>query len=316
MQYTIPVLQCVKHALHCDFGSTSIISHSSVFPAAIKEVLYLQHQHQPSSSKFLQCVQTLVAAQPRLDVHVSSRLFCPHLAQQPPALDWRIAFAWSSCLRGDPRRINLHPCGDPGLALLRVRLSDHHATIAAQRRSELRHHLLRDVDASAVLFASGFRHCRSSLHFWVHHWNASGRRCGVGINFHAPVLQAPRISEYSQQHVTVPAFFFVSLPDATARHHCCSAAHDVFSRPRVETEPATVQPVHSEFLLWSRGLVWLEQDLFTECCNLLIEWFAFDALVSRHNITTNVVNVHVACRTSHLKTKLSRPTVAPICRSV
>ena len=35
MQYTIPVLQCVKHALHCDFGSTSIISHSSVFPAAI-----------------------------------------------------------------------------------------------------------------------------------------------------------------------------------------------------------------------------------------------------------------------------------------
>ena len=35
VQYTIPVLQCVRHALHCDFGSTSIISHSSVFPAAI-----------------------------------------------------------------------------------------------------------------------------------------------------------------------------------------------------------------------------------------------------------------------------------------
>ena len=35
MQYTIPALQCVRHALHCDFGSTSTISHSSVFPAAI-----------------------------------------------------------------------------------------------------------------------------------------------------------------------------------------------------------------------------------------------------------------------------------------
>ena len=35
VQYTIRVLQCVRHALHCNFGSTSIISHSSVFPAAI-----------------------------------------------------------------------------------------------------------------------------------------------------------------------------------------------------------------------------------------------------------------------------------------
>ena len=35
VQYTIPALQCLKHALHCNFGSTLIISHSSVFPAAI-----------------------------------------------------------------------------------------------------------------------------------------------------------------------------------------------------------------------------------------------------------------------------------------
>ena len=35
VQHTIPVLQCVKHALHCDFGSTVIISHNSVFPEAI-----------------------------------------------------------------------------------------------------------------------------------------------------------------------------------------------------------------------------------------------------------------------------------------
>ena len=31
----MPALQYVRHALHCDFGSTSTISHSSVFPTAI-----------------------------------------------------------------------------------------------------------------------------------------------------------------------------------------------------------------------------------------------------------------------------------------
>ena len=35
VQYTVPALQCLRHALHCNFGSTLIISHSSVFPAAI-----------------------------------------------------------------------------------------------------------------------------------------------------------------------------------------------------------------------------------------------------------------------------------------
>ena len=35
VQYTIPALQCLRHALHCNFGSTLIISHGSVFPAAI-----------------------------------------------------------------------------------------------------------------------------------------------------------------------------------------------------------------------------------------------------------------------------------------
>ena len=83
-------------------------------------------------------------------------------------------------------------------------------TLVAQRRSELRHHLLRDVDASDILFVSDFRHCRSGLHFWVRHRNVSGGRCGIGINFHTSFLQAPKISEYSQ-HVTVPAFFFFRL---------------------------------------------------------------------------------------------------------
>ena len=35
VQYIIPALQCLRHALHCNFGSTLITSHSSVFPAAI-----------------------------------------------------------------------------------------------------------------------------------------------------------------------------------------------------------------------------------------------------------------------------------------
>ena len=114
-----------------------------------------------------------------------------------------------------------------------------------------------------------------------------GRCSRVGIDFHASVLQTLRISEYSQQHFTVPAIF-VSSQNAAARHHRCIVAHDVSSRSRVETEPATVHPVHSEFLLWSNSLVWFEQDLHTECCDLLIEWFASDALMSCLTVTANV----------------------------
>ena len=35
VQYTMPALQYVKHALHCDLNCKSTISHSSVFPTAI-----------------------------------------------------------------------------------------------------------------------------------------------------------------------------------------------------------------------------------------------------------------------------------------
>ena len=35
VQYTMPALQYVRHALHCDFDSTSTTSHSSVFLAAL-----------------------------------------------------------------------------------------------------------------------------------------------------------------------------------------------------------------------------------------------------------------------------------------
>ena len=96
------------------------------------------------------------------------------------------------------------------------------------------------------------------------------------------------ISEYSQQNFKVPAFFFVSSPKAAARHQRCIVVHEVFSRSRVGTEPATVHPVHSEFLLWSSSLVWLEQDLPTYRFDLLIEWFAADALMSCHTVTAGV----------------------------
>ena len=38
----------------------------------------------------------------------------------------------------------------------------------------------------------------SGFHFWEQHWHGFGRRCGVGINFHAPALHTPWIS-------TIPA---------------------------------------------------------------------------------------------------------------
>ena len=41
-----------------------------------------------------------------------------------------------------------------------------------------------------------------------------------------------------------------------------------------------------------------------------------DELPCRRCSARNVVNVHAACRTSHVKTELSRLVVAPICRSV
>ena len=143
-------------------------------------------------------------------------------------------------------RIVLHACGDPGSALLRVWLSDHQATLAAQCRSELRHHLLRDVDASAVLLVPGFRRCRSRLHLWVHQCNVSGWCCGVKIDFHASVLQAPRITEYSQQHVTVPTFFLVSPQNAEGRYRCCGHSRCVLSsscRNRTSNRPASSQRV-------------------------------------------------------------------------
>ena len=107
--------------------------------------------------------------------------------------------------------------------------------VTPQCRSKFRHHLLRDVNASAVLFVPGSRRCRLGRNLRVHHRKISGRCSRVGINLHSSILQTPRISEYSQQHFTVPAFLYFSSPTTAACHHHCIVAHDVFSRSRVET---------------------------------------------------------------------------------
>ena len=178
----------------------------------------------------------------------------------------------------------LHPCSDPGSALLRVWLSDHQATLAAQRRSELRHHLLRDVDASAVLFVPPLL-------------GSPPGAAGMGSTSTRPSC---KLQGFPSIPNSISRFhFFVSPPNAAARHHCRIVARDVFSRSHAEAEPATVHPVHSQFLLLSRGLVWLEQDLLTERCDLLIEWFASDALMSCLTVTANIERRQCTCCVSH-----------------
>ena len=96
------------------------------------------------------------------------------------------------------------------------------------------------------------------------------------------------------------------------------ATVDVFFCTRVESEPATVRPLHNEFLLWSGGLVWCEEYLFAERGDLMFEWLPlmrWCAVIPSPPIW-KVVCVHAACRTHHFKTELSRSTGAPICRSV
>ena len=105
--------------------------------------------------KILRWLVILAAAQHRLDVHVSAWWFCSHSVQQLPALDWRIPLSF------DVSRIVFNSGCDPRSALLGVWLSDHQARFAARCRSELRHHLLRGVDASAVFFDLGLKSIRS-----------------------------------------------------------------------------------------------------------------------------------------------------------
>ena len=94
----------------------------------------------------------------RLDVHVSSHLiFLTGHSNSRLRIGGFISPVQIVLEQLRVHMVVLHPCSNPGSTLFRVRLSDHQATPAAQRRSKFRHHLLRDVNASAVLFVPGSR---------------------------------------------------------------------------------------------------------------------------------------------------------------
>ena len=187
--------------------------------------------------KLLQCSRIL-AVLPRLHVHVLMDWHQPHFAHLPPQV-WRM-------LLSGPRRLRDASQVQDRFPLLQVILAQHSSvcgcqqtTCAAQRCSKLRHQLLCDVDASAMLFISGSIRSRFSHNFGVHHRNVSAWCSKIVINFHTSV---------TQQQMSVPTFFFHSSPNTSTHHCCCSVAHDVLSRSHVETEPTTVQPLHSKFL--------------------------------------------------------------------
>ena len=258
------------------------------------------HQLQPSCSKLLRCLQILVAAQSRRARCVASVL--PSLGTAASRSGLADSFR---SVKMSSRRF---ACAGwfPFRVVILARhswLSDHQATLAANvaRNSDTTFFAKKTRPPSSPFL--GFRYYRSGFHFWVHHGNVSCWCSSVGVDFH------PGISEYSQKHFAVRAFFFVALLNAAARHHCYIVAHDVSHRPCVETESVTVQPFHGEFLLCSRRLVWLELYLLTECCNLLIDWFAADTLVSRHTVTANMERRQCPCCMSY------KPFQAPICRS-
>ena len=86
--------------------------------------------------------------------------------------------------------------------------------------------------------------------------------------------QPPHVHLADSKHFTVPASFYVSSPNTAACHTAALLLTMCSPVLVLKNEPATVHPVHNEFLLWSSNLVWLEQDLLTERCDLLIECFA------------------------------------------
>ena len=133
-----------------------------------------------------------------------------------------------------------------------------------------------------------FRRCRSRLHSGVHQCNVSGWCCGVKIDFHVSVLQAPRITEYSQQHVTVPTFFLVSPQNAEGTIPLLRSL--TMCSLVLVLKPSKQPPSQfiASFCCGPKNLEWLEEDLFVERGNLLIECFASGALASCHTATANM----------------------------
>ena len=83
-------------------------------------------------------------------------------------------------------------------------------------------------------------------------------------------------------------FSLFRLSDAPTRCHCCLVAHDGFLRVCVLSEPASVQPFHTEFLEWSWSLVRFEEYLLSERGDLLFAWFSSHTLMRRHLVASDV----------------------------
>ena len=129
-------------------------------------------------------------------------------------------------------------CGHPHSTFFGVWLFDFEAASATQCRSEFSHHPLRDADAPSAFVVSGFRRCGPSLHLRVHHWKCSGGRHKVRIHLHTPILDAPKDPSV--------CLCFSS--------ECCGKFLQLcLSLTRCGSEPATVQPLHSERRLLARG---------------------------------------------------------------
>ena len=77
------------------------------------------------------------------------------------------------------------------------------------------------------------RTCRSGLHFWVRHRNVSGRRCGVGINFHTSVLQAPKKFRVFRTHIERAPIF--QQAHQSSPRSCATACRSHFHINLLET---------------------------------------------------------------------------------
>ena len=139
------------------------MSLSPPWPAVVCQRVSLAcpYQLQLNCLKLLQCLRILVAFPLRLDAARFVASVLPSLGTATVISGlvdsfrlFRLSSSRSACTGSFSIRAEI-------LARHSVlRLSDHQATSAAQRRSKFRHHLLRDVNTSAVLFVPGSRRCR------------------------------------------------------------------------------------------------------------------------------------------------------------
>ena len=231
-----------------------------------------------------------------LDVHVSSHLFCLTGHSNRRIRTGEFILCVQSVL--DPLRVHrvvLHPCSNPASTFFRVKLSDHQATSAAQRRSKFRHVLPSDVCV-----------CRS-LRSWFSSlsvrpeppWFTIGKylagATGLGSTSTRPSCRLqgfPRIPNSSSQFQR-SSLFRLRMP----RHVTTATASLTMCSPVLVLKPSQQPYIQftASFLLWSSSLVWLEQDLLTERCDLLTEWFASDTLMSRLTVAANVERRHCPC---------------------